>query len=134
MSEARVDYCSLIVRPNWGKSRSSFQLFGRAGEETGRGHRYKSLDQRYGPHGKLIGHNLAGQVGGAEVGARLDGAPQDPGEGLLWAARALKGRGLRLRAGMIVLCGTHLPPHAITAPGQVLVEMAGFGTVGFSVV
>ncbi|QYK42188.1 MAG: hypothetical protein KF887_03400 [Paracoccaceae bacterium] len=73
-------------------------------------------------------------IAGAEVGARLDGAPQDPAEGLVWAAGALARRGFRLRAGMILMCGTHLPVHPVAAPAAVLVEMDGFGSVGFSVV
>jgi 2-keto-4-pentenoate hydratase len=70
----------------------------------------------------------------AEVGARADGAPQDPAEALVWAAEALSRRGLALRAGMILMCGTHLPVQAITTPCAVRAEMGAFGTVGFSVV
>lgn len=73
-------------------------------------------------------------VAGAEMGARVDGAPQDPAEALVWAASALARRGLGLRAGMILMCGTHLPVQAITQPGAVRVEMGVFGSVGFSVV
>jgi len=73
-------------------------------------------------------------IGGVEVAAQLDGAPQDPAAALVWAAGALARRGLRLRAGMILMCGTHLPVQAITGPGMVRVDMGIFGSVGFSVV
>lgn len=73
-------------------------------------------------------------IGGACVGERLDGTPQDPLEGLIWAGGALAARGQSLTAGMILLCGTHLPGHPITAPAAVRVAMGDFGTVGFSVV
>jgi 2-oxo-3-hexenedioate decarboxylase/2-keto-4-pentenoate hydratase len=73
-------------------------------------------------------------IDGAEAGARPDGAPQDPAEGLVWAAAALAARGQRLRAGMILLCGTHLPVRTVAAPGRITVDMGGFGTVGFSLV
>lgn len=73
-------------------------------------------------------------VAGTEIGARTDAAPQDPGAALVWAVAALARRGQMLRAGMILMCGTHLPVQAITAPGAVRVEMGAFGSVGFSVV
>ena len=73
-------------------------------------------------------------IGGAVAGSGFDSAPQDPGEGLVWAAGALARRGLQLRAGMILLCGTLLPVREITTPGQVLAEMGAFGSVNFTVV
>ena len=73
-------------------------------------------------------------VAGAEAGARLDGAPQDPAEALVWAVAALARRGLRLRAGMILMCGTHLPVCPVTLPGAVAADMGLLGSVGFFVV
>jgi 2-keto-4-pentenoate hydratase len=73
-------------------------------------------------------------LAGAEVGAKTDAAPQDPAEALVWAARALSRRGLALRKGMILMCGTHLPVQAVAAPCAVRAEMGLFGAVEFSVV
>lgn len=84
--------------------------------------------------GRASGYRTRLSVGGVEVGAQLDGAPQDPAAGLVWAAGALARRGLRLQAGMILMCGTHLPVQAVTEPGAVQVDMGIFGSVGFSVV
>ena len=69
-----------------------------------------------------------------EVGAQLEGAPQDPVAGLVGAARAMARRGLRLQAGMILMCGTHLPVQAIGEAGAVRVYMGIFGSMSFSVV
>jgi len=43
-------------------------------------------------------------------------------------------RGLRLQAGMILMCGTHLPVQAIGEAGAVRVYMGIFGSMSFSVV
>ncbi|MFN3644450.1 MAG: 2-keto-4-pentenoate hydratase [Gemmobacter sp.] len=68
------------------------------------------------------------------IGRALDAAPQDPLDGLVWAARALAARGWPLTAGMILLCGTHLPVQAVNEPASVRATIGDFGSVGFSLV
>jgi 2-keto-4-pentenoate hydratase len=59
------------------------------------------------------------------------GAPQHPLEALAWVANHIAGRGHVLRAGMLLLCGTHCPPVPVSAPAEVTAEMSGLGTVSF---
>ncbi len=74
------------------------------------------------------------RLDGERVAAARDAAPQDPIEGLVWAARALAARGWQLRAGMILLCGTHLPVQAVDRPCDISVKMGPLGEVAFSLV
>ncbi|MEO1224419.1 MAG: fumarylacetoacetate hydrolase family protein [Pseudomonadota bacterium] len=59
-------------------------------------------------------------------------APQDPIDAVIWLARHLAKRGLRLQAGQIVLCGTHCPIWYHGNPGQIVVTMTGLGEVSLS--
>ena len=76
------------------------------------------------------------------VTLRLDGAvaaettgtaPQDPVEAVRWLLDQLVTRGVALRDGMIVLCGTHLPMRVVAPETRAIaVEMTGLGTVSFT--
>ncbi len=59
-------------------------------------------------------------------------APQDPIDAVIWLARHLTKRGLRLQAGQIVLCGTHCPIWYHGDPGEIVVTMTGLGEVSLS--
>jgi 2-keto-4-pentenoate hydratase len=68
-----------------------------------------------------------------EVKAEVTGgAPQHPLEALAWVASHIAARGHVLRAGMILLCGTHCPPVPVRAPAEVVAEMSGLGRVAFT--
>ncbi|MGO4837026.1 fumarylacetoacetate hydrolase family protein, partial [Rhizobiaceae sp. 2RAB30] len=70
-------------------------------------------------------------IDGAVVGQAVGAAPQHPVEAVAWVAKTLEARGERLRSGMIVLCGTHLPTRTVTAPTDIRVEMSGLGRAEF---
>lgn len=93
--------------------------------------------------GKAVPANLLDQraslvttfsINGATVGEKIDAAPQDPIDAISWMAGALARRGQMLKAGMIVLCGTHLPSKAITALSKVEVSMGVLGTAHFELI
>ena len=68
-----------------------------------------------------------------EVELQVNGAaPQDPIDAVIWLARHLTKRGLRLQAGQIVLCGTHCPIWYHGNPGEIIVTMSGLGEVSLS--
>ena len=78
------------------------------------------------------------------VTLRLDGAvaaettgtaPQHPVDAVHWLLNQLLSRQVPLTSGMVVLCGTHLPMHAVAPEtNDIAVEMTGLGTVSFSLV
>lgn len=77
---------------------------------------------------------MALYIDDARIGAVREAAPPEALEGLVWAAQTLAARAWPLRAGMILMCGTHLPVQALERPGAVRVTMSGLGEVGFSLV
>jgi 2-keto-4-pentenoate hydratase len=70
-------------------------------------------------------------IEGGVVEKAIGAVPQDPVEAVAWVARTLEARGERLKAGMIVLCGTHLPTRTVTAPADIRVDMSGLGSAEF---
>lgn len=70
-------------------------------------------------------------VGSAVIGEATGAAPQSPDEAVAWLANHLARRGRRLEAGMVVLCGTHLPAQPITGPRRVRLDMGQLGAVDF---
>lgn len=56
-------------------------------------------------------------------------APQHPVDAVCWLANHLAERDLGLKAGMIVLCGTHLPGQTITQAGSIRLDMGRLGSV-----
>lgn len=74
------------------------------------------------------------EIDGARVAEAQGTAPQHPGDGIAWLIGHLSSRGLRLQPGMVVMCGTHLPPMVVDPEvRQVEVAMSGLGRVGFAV-
>lgn len=72
-------------------------------------------------------------VDGQVEATGVNAAPQDPIDALLWLAATLVRQGRSLKAGMIVLCGTHLPAKAVSAPCGLVLEMTGLGAVQLTV-
>jgi len=59
--------------------------------------------------------------------------PQHPGDALAALANHLGARGGMLKAGDVVICGTHVPPPSIGAAGHVVADMGPLGTVEFTI-
>jgi len=64
------------------------------------------------------------------VATVTDGLPQHPLDVVAWMADHLAARGLQLRSGMVVLCGSHTPIQHPGAARSVTVTMSGLGRVG----
>lgn len=58
-----------------------------------------------------------------------NGAPQHPLDVVAWMANHLASRGLRLEAGMVVLCGTHTPIVQAGDASNLQVSISGLGDV-----
>lgn len=71
-----------------------------------------------------------GKLEGEATGA----APQHPLDVLRWLSERLDREGKALEAGMIVLCGTHLPGYPVSGPASIEIAMGPLGTVGFDFV
>ena len=72
-------------------------------------------------------------LGSAEPMEARGAAPQHPVEAVCWLANHLGARGHRLKAGMIVLCGTHLPAQTIRQTGLIQLAMGPLGSVELAV-
>lgn len=59
--------------------------------------------------------------------------PQHPGDAIAWLANHLMARGGMLKAGDIVICGTHVPPPPLGGASHVLLDMGSLGQVEFTV-
>ncbi|PCH67933.1 MAG: hypothetical protein COC12_10785 [Rhodobacteraceae bacterium] len=70
---------------------------------------------------------------GQVVGETTGTAPQHPGDALAALANHLGARGGMLKAGDVVICGTHLPPPSIGGAGHVVADMGPLGTVEFTI-
>ena len=68
------------------------------------------------------------RFGEAELADVVGGAPQHPLDAVAWLAGHLAARGLLLRAGMVVLCGTHTPILFPEGAGRLALEIDGLGT------
>lgn len=67
---------------------------------------------------------------GQPVAEVTNAAPQHPLDVIAWMANHLAARGLALRAGMVVLCGTHTPiQYPPAAVQEIRVTMSGLGEV-----
>jgi 2-keto-4-pentenoate hydratase len=73
------------------------------------------------------------RLGKGEVLQAVGTAPQHPVDAVHWLANHLARRGKTLEAGMIVLCGTHLPAQTIAQPGDISLEMGPLGRVDVTV-
>ncbi|WP_316012866.1 2-keto-4-pentenoate hydratase [Roseobacter sp. HKCCA0434] len=82
--------------------------------------------------GATIGRTTV-RIGGELVLDAEDAAPEPPLQALAFVANTLGARGIGLKAGQVVLCGSHTPLLPI-APGQVAeLEIAGLGAARLSV-
>jgi len=61
-------------------------------------------------------------------------APQDPYEAIAFLANHFTGRGGTMTEGQLILCGSHIAPYPITAPGKVTVSIGNLGEVSMSVI
>lgn len=69
-----------------------------------------------------------------DVVAELNGAaPQHPLDAVAWLANHLAARGKNLKAGMIVLCGSHMPPKPVGSANRICAAMGVLGAVEFTV-
>ena len=60
-------------------------------------------------------------------------APQDPFEAIAFLANHFTGRGHTLKAGEVILCGSHIPLHPVEAATRFGVSMGALGEVWLSV-
>lgn len=73
------------------------------------------------------------EIDGTPAGAATGSAPQPPVEAVRWLAGHLAARGMGLRPGDLVLCGTLLPMQVLPADARrVRVRMKWLGEVGFT--
>ncbi|MEM6460302.1 MAG: fumarylacetoacetate hydrolase family protein [Pseudomonadota bacterium] len=81
----------------------------------------------------VAGLSVSLRIDGEVVGETTGTAPQDPVEAVTWLLNHLHGRNITVTAGMVVMCGTHMPMRTLE-PGTRAVEvaMSGLGTVSFS--
>lgn len=61
-------------------------------------------------------------------------APQDPFEAVAFIANHFTSRGHNLKAGELILCGSHIPLYPVATAGEFSVSMSGLGGVSFSVI
>ena len=72
--------------------------------------------------------------GDAEVIDGVGKAPQDPFEAIAFLANHFCGRGQVMKAGQLILCGSHIPLYPITQTGRITLSMGPLGDVNFEVV
>jgi 2-keto-4-pentenoate hydratase len=84
----------------------------------------ETLDRRAGLVTRLL-------LDGVEAAEKTGGGPQDPIEVVAWMVSTLAKRGQGLKAGMIVLCGAHMPARPVTGATRVEVGMGEMGTSHF---
>lgn len=60
-------------------------------------------------------------------------APQDPFEAIAFLANFFTGRGYTMKAGEIILCGSHIPLYPVEAPTRLGISMGGLGEVWLTV-
>lgn len=56
-------------------------------------------------------------------------APEHPLDALTFLANHFTGRGQVMKAGQLVLCGSHIPLLPVTEPGEIVVSMTQLGSV-----
>ncbi len=61
-------------------------------------------------------------------------APQDPFEAVAFLANHYTRRGFTMKAGELILCGSHIPLFPVTQAGEFSVSMSALGETSFSVV
>lgn len=74
-------------------------------------------------------------IDGVVAGSATNNAPQPPVEAVKWLAGHLRKRGLELKEGMVVMCGTHIPIHNVPAGSRdIRIDMSGLGSAELSLV
>lgn len=73
------------------------------------------------------------QVGQEMLVEDVNLAPQDPFEAVAFLANHFCGRGKVMAAGQVILCGSHIPLHAIDTPTYVAVSMGPLGAAEFEI-
>lgn len=72
-------------------------------------------------------------VNGSMVVEEVGIAPQPPLEAIAFLANHYCGRGYTMRAGSIILCGSHTPLQPVSEPSRVSVTMGRLGAVEFDI-
>jgi len=67
------------------------------------------------------------------IGTFTGAAPQHPLDAVAWLADHLTARGKVLEPGMVVLCGTHMPPKPVGTSRHVRADFGPLGDVQFTV-
>ena len=73
-------------------------------------------------------------VDGSVVFEDVGKAPQDPFEAAAFLANHFAARGVEMKAGQIILCGSHIPLYPVKEPCELSVSMSNLGDVSFTVV
>jgi len=71
---------------------------------------------------------------GSVVFEDIGKAPQDPFEAVAFLATHFTRRGYTMKAGELILCGSHIPLFPVTKAGEYSVTMSALGETSFSVV
>ncbi|MGI9363946.1 MAG: fumarylacetoacetate hydrolase family protein, partial [Rhizobiaceae bacterium] len=73
------------------------------------------------------------KLNGEPFEKETNNAPQHPLDAVAWLMKHLKNRPFKLKPGMVVLCGTHIPIQYVPAHAkQIDIAMSGLGTVSMS--
>ena len=82
----------------------------------------------------VAGMQVTMDLDGTRAGEATGAAPQDPGEAVQWMVNHALERGLELRPGMVIMCGTHLPLKELPEGTRtVAIAMGGLGEVSFTI-
>jgi 2-keto-4-pentenoate hydratase len=72
-------------------------------------------------------------IDGELIDEKTNNAPQHPLDAVAWLVSHLEHRPFKLKPGMVVLCGTHIPLYSVPERArQIDVSMSGLGTVSMS--
>lgn len=71
-------------------------------------------------------------LNGDELFRGVDAAPQVPAAAVAFVANHLVAQGGGLKAGDVILCGTHYPPFVLQPGAVIAVAMSGLGQAAFS--
>ena len=72
-------------------------------------------------------------LNGEMVGDVTNAAPQEPIEAVRWLINHCLRRGVALRPGLVVMCGTHIPIRLLEEDERAVeISMTGLGKVGFT--
>ncbi len=69
----------------------------------------------------------------APVAVLKGAAPQHPLDAVAWLANHLEARGQSIKAGQIILCGSHMPPKPVGSANHIRARMGALGNVEFTI-